>query len=131
MEALLGGAVEAIQNLGVAGVSIVAVVMALVAFIKQFRDKAGEPFVQGNALLAVGFGIGFVSAVLAYMYNVAPPMAGSGGYAWFQWVFVGVVYGLLTGVLPSGVYELLLREKSLGIDKIEVFKLGGDGPADE
>lgn len=126
MEILIEDVVAAIQGLGVAGIWIVVVVLALVAFIKQFKDADGMQIIQGNALLVVGFAIGFVSAVLAYMYNQVPPVDGD-WYAWFSWALLGVVYGVLIGVLPSGVYELLLREKSLGIDKIEVFKFDGSG----
>ena len=116
MQILIQELFEAIQAIGVDGLWIAGVVLVLVAFAKQFKFKpghplAGEQVIIGNGLLWLGFGLGFGLTILAHLYNNAPPV-GEGWYAWFRYVFIAVIYGALIGVVPSGVYELLLKKPS-------------------
>ena len=109
MKTLIESVLAVAQQLSVAGIAIVAVVLLLVAFLKQFNKKDGTPWLTGNALLLVGFAIGFIAAVLTYLANHTPPVDAD-WYTWFGYCFVGLLYGVLVGVLPSGTYELVFKQ---------------------
>lgn len=111
MELLFESTFGVIKELGVAGFSILVVVLVLIAFIKQFKNAEGEQKVQGNDLLIIGFGIGFVMGGLAYVANNRPPVDGD-WYVIGVYCFIGLLYGLMTGVAPSGAYELAFRKET-------------------
>ena len=107
---LIGMVEGSAQALSWGGIFIVVVVLLMVAFAGQFvRKGTKEPLLVGNAKLVFGFVIGFVFAVAAFLANTYPPV-GEGWFAWFGYVFEGLLYGVIVGVLPSGTYELLLKQ---------------------
>ena len=77
---------EAIVN----GIPLVAVVMAVVEYVKKFG-------VEGKALLAVSMAVGLALGV-AYQVSIAVPVGFSG---WFS----ACLYGLALGLTASGLYD--------------------------
>lgn len=110
MEILIEQVLDSAKSLAVNGIWIVVVVMILVAFLGQFKRKDGTDWLTGNAKLITGFVIGFVLAVLAYIANNRPEQSAD-WYVWFTYSFLGFLYGVIVGVVPSGTYELLLKKK--------------------
>ena len=115
MDVILESVKEAAQALALNGIYIVGVVLVLVEFLKQFENKEGKQWLQGNWLLLVGFGIGALFAMLTYVANTVPPTGTVGGDpAWHVMLgywFLGAIYGVLVGVLPSGTYQLLFKKQ--------------------
>lgn len=72
------------------GIPLVAVVIALVEWVKRFG-------IEGKALNAVSMVIGALVGV-AYWYAQAPLMS------FADW-FGAIVYGLALGLVASGVYD--------------------------
>jgi hypothetical protein len=97
------------DTLGIAGVSIGGLVLVTVAFLRQFDTKDGEQWLKGNKSLIVGFAIGFVFSIIAYIATNRPPID-TDWYIHFVYWVVGLMYGILFGILPSGTYELVFKK---------------------
>ena len=79
------------ENIEVAGVSLLAVTLGLVQFIKGFG-------LSGNIVKGVSLAIGFLLG-LGYQFTTVPPVDFAG---WFA----ATVFGLGLGLVASGVYEV-------------------------
>lgn len=78
------------ENITVAGIPLLFVVIGLVQFVKGFG-------LEGNIVKLVSLAIGVILGV-AYQYTVAVPIDFVG---WFQ----TVVFGLGLGLVASGIYD--------------------------
>lgn len=78
------------ENIVVAGIPLLAIVIGLVQFIKGFG-------LNGNAVKALSLAIGLLLGG-AYQYTVAAPVDFAG---WFSIV----VFGLGLGLVASGLYN--------------------------
>lgn len=78
------------ENIVVAGIPLLAIVIGLVQFIKGFG-------LNGNAVKALSIAIGLLLGG-AYQYTVAAPVDFAG---WFSIV----VFGLGLGLVASGLYN--------------------------
>jgi hypothetical protein len=97
------------DTLGIAGASIGGLVLVTVAFLRQFKNADGEQWLSGNKALILGFVVGFVFSVIAYVVTQRPPI-GSDWYIHFVYWMTGIMYGVLFGILPSGTYELVFKK---------------------
>jgi hypothetical protein len=80
-------------NVVVNGVPLLVVILGLVEYLKRFG-------VSGNALLGSSMGIGAVLGVGYQISQTGTPVEFSG---WFAIV----LYGLVMGLIASGVYDAL------------------------
>jgi hypothetical protein len=109
---------ERFADASVAGVPLVMVIMGLVYWFKSFTKKDGSKVFEGNGLLMVSMGIGLVLGGLFMLTQTRPPV----GDWWtgLQYWFALAVYGLMMGLVASGLYEVArgFVEKTFG----ELFK---------
>ena len=78
------------ENISVAGIPLLLVVIGLVQFIKGFG-------VKGNGVRALSAGIGLLLGV-GYQISLALPVDFAG---WFA----AIVFGLGLGIVASGIYD--------------------------
>lgn len=78
------------ENITVAGIPLLLVVIGLVQFVKGFGFK-------GNGIRALSAGVGLVLGI-GYQLSLAIPVDFAG---WFA----AVVFGLGLGIVASGVYD--------------------------
>lgn len=80
------------EEIVVAGIPLLFVVLGLVQFVKQFG-------LEGNVVKAVSMGIGLLLGI-GYQFSLAAPVDFAG---WFS----AIVFGLGLGIVASGVYEVV------------------------
>jgi hypothetical protein len=85
------------DNIVVAGIPLLLIVLGLVEWVKSFG-------LQGNAVRSASMAIGLLLGI-GYQFSVAAPV-GFGGW------FTIVVFGLGLGLVASGVYDAAQPGKS-------------------
>lgn len=93
--------IQLVIGASVGGIPLIVVVLGLVEYIKRLGIK-------GNRLLVASMVIGLVlgAAYQAYVLASAPGPGPATAAAWYVAVFGAVVYGLVLGLVASGVYDV-------------------------
>ena len=96
----------------VAGVPLVGVIIGLVYWFKSFKRKDGSAWFCGNDLLLISMCIGILLGGCYMVVQTRPPA----GDVWiiFVYWFGAVVYGLLMGLIASGIYNVAMD----GVNKV-------------
>lgn len=102
----------------VAGVPLVLAIIGIVYWFKAFRTKDGTQLFQGNSLLLISMAVGLIMGGGYMITQTRPPEAD--WWTVFVYWFAVAVYGLIMGVVASGLYEVArgFIEKTFG----ELFK---------
>lgn len=105
---------EGFAKATVAGIPLVVVIIGVVYWFKSFKRKDGTATFQGNGLLLVSMSWGLLLGGL-YMLTQSRPPAGDWWDSLVYW-FAVVVYGLMMGLVASGLYEVVkgIVEKMFG-----------------
>jgi hypothetical protein len=95
---------QTISKASVAGVPLIFVIIGLVYWAKSFTRKDGSGYFCGNDLLVISMGIGLLLGGGYMVYQTRPPA----GDAWilFGYWFTVVIYGILMGLVASGLYNI-------------------------
>jgi hypothetical protein len=107
-----------IAGASVQGVPLIFVVLGLVQYAKKVGIK-GNALLYVSMIVGVALGIAYQGYVLASAAGPGPATAG----AWYAAVFAMVIYGLLLGIVASGVYDV-----ADGIVTTAVARLSGQRP---
>lgn len=92
--------IQLVAGASVQGVPLIVVVLGLVEYAKRWGF-------QGKQLLGASMGVGLVlgAAYQGYVLASAPGPGPATAAAWYIAVFGMVIYGLVLGLVASGVYD--------------------------
>lgn len=92
-------------NQSINGWPYILVVIGLVSWFKEFKRPDGSRLFLGNDLLLISMGIGLVFGGAFILAKTRPPV-GDWWTVYVYW-FGAVVYGLLLGLVASGLYNVV------------------------
>ena len=93
---------EALTNAIVAGVPLMIVVIGFVQFVKEKLNWSG----WGVEVFAIVFGL-----IVGFAYQVYLAAAGDGLKWDFVFIFPAIIYGLMVGLVATGIYKVYANEQ--------------------
>lgn len=101
-----------------AGTPILFVVWGLVEIIKRLKKEDGTPRIQGDKLMWISLGIGFILGNGYMIFATPPPSGDQGWHALYTYIFANQVWAVGLGILASLFHDSLRKQSEGAVAKI-------------
>lgn len=106
------------------GWPIIFLIIGLVEWSKQLKNKEGSQLITGNNLLILSMSLGVFFGVL-YMIALGRPPEGGDWYAIYVYWFGVLIYSFVLGIIASGLFDVVRNKLA------EIFQKFGYDPRGE
>lgn len=106
------------------GWPIIFLIIGLVEWSKQLKNKEGSQLITGNNLLILSMSLGVFFGVL-YMIALGRPPVGGDWYVIYVYWFGVLIYSFVLGIIASGLFDVVRNKLA------EIFQKFGYDPRGE